>query len=648
MKRLNYKLTAFVFFMILLVSWGVIKWLTLENPLESDDINYMTLARELSRNTFVFPEAQLSFRTGILIPLNLLIHLFGYNIFSYYIFSIGFSTLLLIALLLVTREYFGLKTAFTCGLIFISSSLIAFQSTNLLPDIPAFAWALFSLYFFTKALSNKKFMTYIILSALAGFFTWTSKEPVIIFFLAFPLFEYFKNSSVRRSAYFLTFLLALWVIESAVYYFITGDFFARRHAVGTGIKNWEVNQYEIPVSEFLFGSFKNILSNFSGKFLFVCSFFIGIPLAISRNNSRILIFLFAGLLIFIIYNYTVYSLDPLIPALPPQLRYIVGFFSILSIVSAWSLTLVYNFLRKCFPIHLLKAWGLGLMFLIPAIQLTDSMANPNTVLNRGNPYLAVIERYSDRFPANPADTVYALPCEAFRLYPGFSKLNLVKKLPAGPHYVLFSKDYARYQYEYAQKANDTLQTRMFQDYTAGLNIKKVIDYHRIVLAQVSSNQSSLDTVFSMQSSGIRDFLWCNEKEFKISADENQCYTISILDSKGTPYYFYSFRGDFGDPPVYDPEIIPLLKPDRFYRLIVKLNVKYSLDDLFFVVMEYDSKAMLKRDELQFEHPQAGDHSLELAFRSASKPCRFKFYIRVKNIHPGNSIYVKNVILLQDK
>jgi 4-amino-4-deoxy-L-arabinose transferase-like glycosyltransferase len=247
-KKHYQKVNILGFITIMLIGLGF-KLLFIEHPLESDDTTYMKLAELVSAESFSHPETQLYFRTGILLPLHLLIKISGYSIFTYYLFSVGFSMLLLFSILLLAKELFGIKIAWLTGILYVSSYLIGFQSTNLLPDMPAFFWATISLYLSFRYISGNGKKYFLILSALAGFMAYLCKEPVLVFFLAIPVFELFKNKSVKYSLRFSTCLTGLWVLESLIYLMLTGDFLIRLKTFSTGVSDWIVNQPEVSLPD---------------------------------------------------------------------------------------------------------------------------------------------------------------------------------------------------------------------------------------------------------------------------------------------------------------------------------------------------------------------------------------------------------------
>jgi len=444
---------------ILMILGLALKMLFIEHPLESDDTGYMEFAKNLSAKTFCQPESQLYFRTGILIPLHLLMRLSGYSIYTYYIFSVGFSMLLLLSLLLLSRQLFGLKVAMLTGLLVISSSLIAYNSTNLLPDTPAFFWAVLSMFFFVRSLTNSTSKYWILLSALTGFMAYLCKEPVLVFFAAFPLYEYYRHKSIRYSIVVAVMMIFLWLGESAIYWIITGDPLIREKTFAKGVSNWIVNQPRLSVSDFFLTPLLKILHKTNGKILFVLGL-TGAVLAVLRKNRKIGALLVGGTLIFIIYTYSFYSLKPLIPNLPPQLRYVTGFFCVLSMVAAWSLIQLFRYLKRIIPVSFLRWIFCAFILVIFSFQVKENFSNLSTLFFHKDTYFVADRLIKGKIPANFHDSIYTYPLKDFDMYPNFSRLPLKQfnELPAGPCYLLYSRNRLKKNIFYARKAkNDSVE-----------------------------------------------------------------------------------------------------------------------------------------------------------------------------------------------
>ena len=105
----------------------------------------------------------------------------------------------------------------------LPSYIISYQSTNVLPDIPAFFWAVSSLYLFLIYLHdiNKKYI--LLVSAFFGFLTYFTKLPVTVFLISIPLIESRKLMLLHKTIKYIAIFAAFIVCEMISYFLMDGD-----------------------------------------------------------------------------------------------------------------------------------------------------------------------------------------------------------------------------------------------------------------------------------------------------------------------------------------------------------------------------------------------------------------------------------------
>jgi hypothetical protein len=645
-KALYNRLTIWGFIIVMMMGLAF-KLVFLEHPLESDDTTYMKLAELLSVSFFSEPESQLYFRTGILIPLFFLIKVFGYSIFTYYLFSVTFSLLLLFSVLLLARELFGIKVALLTGILSASSYLIGLQSTNLLPDTPAFFWAALSFYFFIRYKRNKSKKYILLLSALSGFMAYLCKEPVLAFFVAMPVYEYYKSKSIKNTLLFASSMLALWLLESLIYGVMTGHFLIRTTAFSKGVSDWIVNQPEVSLYEFFFTSPINILRSTNGKVLFILGL-SGAIIALVKKNGKIAALLAGGILIFALYTYSFYSLDPLIPSLPPKTRYITGFFYVLTITSSWTLVTLFKYLRAKIPPSYLQTGFAGIILTIFLLQSIENYSNKNTVLFHNDTYFAANRLLVKKLPDALHDTVYATPVKDFRMYSNFRKLNLkeIEALPESPCYLLFSEQKIVSKLFFADKRRNDSTINFCRNLLYRDDSISIIDNGGIVFSFVRSFNSNPDTIIKFSDLDLDGLIWAEEAAFRVSRDLKKQFKIDIVNEGGKPAYFYTFKSKFNDAPGYDSTSIPFLQPNRSYRIVIDATLGKALEGLTIILSECDAVKRLRDHTLNPKFLKSGDRKWELDFSSAEGAEKFKIYFKVKNNQRDNYIIIKDIVLLE--
>lgn len=656
MYKKNYKslwLFGLILSLLLAIAFEII---FIELPsLAWDDIIYMKLAQNLSTNNFVIAD-QKPFRIGLLIPLSILIKIFGYSIFTYYLFSIGFSVSLFLALLLLTKHLFGLKVAFISIILMVSSSIILYCSTNIFPDIPAFFWAVSSLYLFLIYLDNDN--KYILLvSAFFGFLTYLTKEPVTVFLITIPLIEYTKIKSLHKTIRYMLIFASFIVCEMIAYFLISGDPFIRFKGFMAGVDSWKVYLPKVTVFEYIFASPIQIFHSFSGKIL-IFGGLLGIIWAIIRRNFIVLSIFMGGLLIYILYTYSVVSFDPLIPSLPPSSRYIVGFLIVLNIITGWGIVTTSRYLTK--KLQIKNVYIIFILFttILSIFEIRERFGNPSLVFFNQDSYFVSDRILKDKMVNNFNDIVYVAGGQegVFQLLPNFKKLNLKRlsyydEFPKIPFYILYSR---RSIQEIWGHANNKLYNEI-ENENALEFLKKfrvvyadqfpIIDYGGIVFSHITSNEIKYDTLFALDRMS-------NEKIF-ISENENLTFSLknnSMVEvefskkiSKWSYFHTFSNKDEF---PKYNETKIPNLKPFRTYIVDIYLNNKDYFDKLNIKLSEYSSSKYILTHNINIldNFLEKGDHQFNYIFKPSMDTEKFKLTFQVKNLIPDNKLLIKNIVI----
>jgi len=261
-------------FLLVLTVGFLLQIIFINAPLQSDDTTYFATANNLSLETFRNAVNQSYLRTGILFPAYAAIKIFGYNIVSYYILSVGFASLLVASIFLLTNRLIGLYPAVASCLLYSFSTYGLFQTTNFLPDVPNLVFLLLSFYFFSIAIEKKGMgsKTILILAAFFGFYAYLVRMPNSIFLVCIPIYEYLTRKSIKNSIVFFSGFFAFWLLESLFYLMATGNFLLRLSLISKGVSSWEIYQDPISWTDYLAGPFKNLLSYNSGLLLLPCGF----------------------------------------------------------------------------------------------------------------------------------------------------------------------------------------------------------------------------------------------------------------------------------------------------------------------------------------------------------------------------------------
>jgi hypothetical protein len=654
MNKKNYK-SLWLFGLILSLLLAIIfEIIFIELPsLEWDDIIYMELAKNFSASNFLIAD-QKPFRLGLIIPLYILIKIFGYSIFTYYLFSIGFLLSLFLVLLLLTKYLFGIKVAFISMILMISSSIILYCSTNIFPDIPAFFWAVSSLYLFLIYLNN--YNKYILLvSAFFGFLTYLTKEPVTVFFITIPLIEYLKIKSLRKTIRYILIFALFIVCEMIIYFLISGDPFIRFKGFMAGVEGWKVYLPSVTVSEYLFASPALIFNYFSGKIL-IFGGLLGIIWAIIKRNFIVLSIFIGGLLIYILYTYSVVSFDPLIPSLPPSSRYIVGFLIVLNILTGWGIVTTSRYLAK--KIKIKNVFIIFILFttILSIFEIKERLGNHYLVFFNQDSYFVSDRILKDKILNNFNDIVYVTggQTDVFQLFPNFKKLNLkplsyYDEFPKIPFYVLYSR---RSMQEIWRHANNKLYNEIENEKALEF-LKKfrfvysdqspIIDYDEIVFSHISSNKIKYDTLFALNRMNDEKIFKSENDDLTFSLKNKSMVEVEFPKKISKLFHFCTFSTK-NQLPEYKDTDIPNLSPLKTYIVEIFLSNKDYINMLAVNLVEYSSSKDILTHNIQSNFLERGDHQFNYVFKPSISAEKFKLTFEVKNITADNKLLIKNIVI----
>jgi hypothetical protein len=429
----------------------VMRLLFLNAPLGSDDTAYFAMASNLGTDTDFMRNAnsQVPLRIGLIAPVAALQNVLGYSLKSYYFFSIGASILLLIMVYLTASKIGGLATAVFSSLLFATSYFGLCRATNLLPDVPNAALLLASFFILVSALesSGNTRLLVISISALTGFLGYLTREPNVVFLAAIPIYELLSRRSLRCTILFVMVFFILWLCEGLFYYVVADDFFLRLRMTLTSTTDWAKHMSEIHLKQFLLEPFMPLGSPLAGKFI-LAGGFGGTLVAMWKKNHMMLALLVGGLLIFGLYSYSVTSIDPLKRALPLQTRYITVFTAVLTIATGYALAQLKQHLEtnRWRRRGTLVAWLLvGMLIVFQVRELPGTL--PNTILFKSSSYFVADRLLGENNELmDYKGKIYATPARDFRMYPHFSKLDLIESHASeveDAKYYLYSRDWVR-------------------------------------------------------------------------------------------------------------------------------------------------------------------------------------------------------------
>ncbi len=609
-------------------------------PLSSDDMLYFDMASRLSIDVFDQQTIQWAFRTGLIVPLAILQKIFGYNLWSYYLLSVGASIGAVMLVYLIMLKIADQRAAVISSLLFASSGFGLFHATQILTDTPNLCALLLTFYVFLHVESNtgKRNILLLLLAAACGFYAHLIRMPNAVFLAALPVYEYLTYRSLRRTVLFSAFFTCFVLLECSFYLIATGNPLKRILLIRDGVVTWIQYQNELSWSAYLFGPFQNILKWTTGLILLSAAI-PGSIVLIRQRNYRLAGLCVGGLLLFLTYSYSVTSLDPLVRALPLQPRYIVAFTCVLAMVAGnllAHLRVVPLFRTKLPPITIP-----GLTAAIFALQCQELPQLPSTAFFTDDTYFVGDRLVRDYVRKHPiSEPVHAFPGAMFRMFDGYSKLNLIDHHPATPPKP--GRHYLVHKSRLVQSIRSARVRRHHQFVKNGDLLGNRDPTHEIL---VETNSIALFYIRPHSIVPVVDIakhpdIWHTGTGAK--KDTGTAFAVDNLGSK-TAVYLSMFKDPFHQPTPAQHSVYLTLKPQTDYRVEVQYRLKKPFRSVRFFMREYDKKRSLQMVD-QYMPSGNGQQTFSTGISTSAQYQSFRIFIRLGNTNDDNHFHLESLVI----
>ena len=617
-----------------LVCCLAIRIVFIEAPLESDDTTYMQLAELYSKPLLRNFDYQLPFRTGLIIPIRCAIELFGYSIVSYYVVSFLFYAAMIVAVCLLSKRISGYRMVlYSCAIVF-SSPLVLFQTSNVLPDVPFVAFYLLSFYGFTISVekqTGKSCVLFLFLSALLGFIAYTVRLPNVVMLVGIPVYEFLRNRSLRKSFRYGMILVVLIGVEMAFFFWMTGDPFVRIRKIAGGVSIWTVHMNGLSLTQFLLDPLINYTQWKSG-WLFLVGGIGGSICAVGRRNYAVVSLGISGLAIFVLYSYSVTSVDPLVRAMPLQLRYVVGASVVFGILTAYlfdSILVRLECLSGSRFAYGFSAIVMGaVLFLIFVSQLTGLRKSISGSVLFGNDHYFVMDRMVREFiKRNQLNgKLWALPGKDFRLYPSISELELFhfgydQTLKPGD-YLLYSRKQVRSDVVYSRNP----VPKDFAERALGLPLDwdYLLDTGQLALVRITDRKVENVSLADLSRGTGGSEIWFPSHSV---VDNRDSGIVFGLKSSGKPYYIQTIDGSFMSPPGDFPWNIDVVSGSDALRVSLDYSLSESIRGLGLFVCQYSDTKRIDVSQWNL-NPKSGQHSGSFTVKTLPDTSTFRVLLRI--------------------
>lgn len=226
-----------IFWLIAIISFAIILRLVFFSGIGgSDDVLYTNYAYQLSKDDFSFPATHHGTRLGFLYVVGFLYALFGVNEFSSNILILATSIAGIVLVFYFGKEFFSEKTGLIAAFLLSFFPLDVIFATKLLPDLPSAFFLSLGVFFFLAAEKHEakpKSRLHYVFSGLSIGVAYLFRESailILLFFLAYALF--YRKFKMNYFFVFLSFI-AVFLIESYIFFTNTGDFLYRFHSLSS-------------------------------------------------------------------------------------------------------------------------------------------------------------------------------------------------------------------------------------------------------------------------------------------------------------------------------------------------------------------------------------------------------------------------------
>jgi len=189
-----------------------------------DDKHYLLQAYKFSTGNFAPGENLWSLRIGLVGPTALFFFLFGINEFSAVLFSLLCSIGSIILIYYFGKLLFDKNTGVMSAFLLSFFPLDVIFATHLYPDIPLEFFLSLGVFFFLKGEKTDKKIYYLLSGIFIGIaYLQRITALLIVFFFIFYIL-YKKRFKINHLIVAMV-VLVIFIFESCIYYFQTGNFF---------------------------------------------------------------------------------------------------------------------------------------------------------------------------------------------------------------------------------------------------------------------------------------------------------------------------------------------------------------------------------------------------------------------------------------
>jgi len=279
-------------------------------------------------------------RMGMIVPLGLLIKVFGYNVGAFTTFMFSVSMLNILMVFKISRCLFNVRTSLVATLFIALMPIEIINSTSVLPDSLIHLFSLLSVFFFilhrkTMDSNVRQRSLLVVFSGIFCGLSYSVKETGV-FLLFFLIIYLLINKTNWQYVFFLVIGFIIIVIVEIGYSQIVWDNMFARYTFQFNLKDAQTSIKGLSgISEiirrfFIIYPFQLLFPIQKSGNLFGIYYLIASLLLLTNfrryftKSNELLFFVLWVATIFLFINFSIIKINPIVPLIRPQSRYLIS------------------------------------------------------------------------------------------------------------------------------------------------------------------------------------------------------------------------------------------------------------------------------------------------------------------------------------
>jgi hypothetical protein len=281
------------------------------------------------------------------------------------------------------------------------------------------------------------------------------------------------------------------------------------------------------------------------------------------------------------------------------------------------------------------------MMLVQLSELPSTL--PHTLLFNDDAYFAEDRLVAEYVAANPIDApVHAYPATNFRMYDGFSRLDLraysLMEPPEPGYYLLSKPRVAKTVLAGHIEGDEAVVERGELLLRESPRRTVLVETQQVLFVYIPSFEVTLEPVADL---ATHEELWQRWKGIELGAStgDGLRFVVGALQS---PAYVSAFPGRALEPPS-SHALFDQLGPSRMYQIDIEYTLSGDFDSLGFFWREYDDVRSTRVVRYNM-NAAAGTHSFSTRVSTSGGYKSFRVFVRVETSAAGRELAIEHATI----